>query len=39
MTRRTPFSHDSFDRDAVRMGGNRSFGFVFFAVFAVIGFI
>ena len=39
MTPRTQSSHETFDRDAVRIGGNRGFGFVFFAVFAVIGFI
>lgn len=31
--------HETFDRDAVRLGSDRGFGIVFFVVFAVIGFI
>jgi hypothetical protein len=39
MSRRPQSMHESFDRDAVRLGSDRSFGFVFFVVFSVAGFI
>jgi hypothetical protein len=38
MTPRLKSAHESFDRDPVQIGSNRNFGFVFFAVFLVIGF-
>jgi hypothetical protein len=39
MTRRPRSAHESYDRDPVRLGSNRSFGIVFFVVFAVIGYL
>ncbi len=39
MNRRNQAIHESFERDAARLGSDRSFGFVFFAVFAIVGFL
>ena len=39
MSRRPQSMHENFDRDAVRLGSDRSFGIVFFVVFSVVGFI
>jgi hypothetical protein len=39
MNRKSQSTHESFERDASRMGSDRSFGFVFFVAFAIIGFL
>lgn len=39
MNRRPQATHESFEREAARLGSDRGFGIVFFAVFAIVGFL